>query len=60
MTGGRTAAVVSAGAALLAFILIAAAACVRTTTLGAVVAVLGLPAAVPYAPLESLTWGLAF
>jgi hypothetical protein len=60
ITGGQTAAVVSAGAALLAFILIAAAGCVRTSKLAAVVAVLGLLAAVPYAPLELLTRGLAF
>jgi hypothetical protein len=59
-TGGQTAAVMSLGIAVFCFVAIAAAACIRGSKLVGVTAVLGLLAAVPYAPLELLTWQLAF
>jgi putative copper export protein len=58
--GGQTAAVMSLGIAVFCFVAIAAAACIRGSKLVGVTAVLGLLAAVPYAPLELLTWQLAF
>ena len=48
------------GAALFAFVGIAAAASIRSTKLVVVIASVGVLAAVPYVPLALFTWGLTF
>jgi uncharacterized MAPEG superfamily protein len=59
-TGGQSAAVTSIGAALFALAVLVAALAGRPTKTVGVVAVLALMAAVPYVPLELVTWQLAF